>query len=57
MCGFDFAMCNVIVLLFFECLYQPKRYYLSEAFALIAQYGSLEAAEAALTEARDATQG
>jgi hypothetical protein len=36
---------------------EPKRYYLSEAFALIAQYGSLEAAEAALTEARDETQG
>jgi hypothetical protein len=33
------------------------RYYLSEAFTLIAQYGSLEAAEAALTEARDETQG
>jgi len=30
---------------------------LSEAFALIALYGSLEAAEAALTEARDETQG
>ena len=36
---------------------EPKRYYLSEAFALIAQYGSLEAAEAALTEARDEAQG
>ena len=36
---------------------EPKRYHLSEAFALIAQYGSLEAAEAALTEARDETQG
>lgn len=36
---------------------EPKRYYLSEAFALIAQYGSLEAAEAALTEVRDETQG
>jgi hypothetical protein len=32
---------------------EPKRYYLSEAFALIAQYGSLEAAE----EARDEAQG
>ena len=28
---------------------EPKRYYLNEAFALIAQYGSLAAAEAALT--------
>jgi len=36
---------------------EPKRYYLNEAFALIAQYGSLEAAEAALTEARDEAQG
>ena len=36
---------------------EPMRYYLSEAFTLIAQYGSLEAAEAALTEARDETQG
>lgn len=36
---------------------EPKRHYLSEAFALIAQYGSLEAAEAALTEARDEAQG
>ena len=36
---------------------EPKRYYLSEAFALITQYGSLEAAEAALTEARDENQG
>ena len=35
---------------------EPKRYYLNEAFALIAQYGSLEAAEAALTEARDEAQ-
>jgi hypothetical protein len=35
----------------------PKRYYLNEAFALIAQYGSLDAAEAALAEARDETQG
>lgn len=35
---------------------EPKRYYLSEAFALIEQYGSLEAAEAALTEARDEAQ-
>lgn len=34
----------------------PKRYYLNEAFALIAQYGSLAAAEAALTEAHDETQ-
>ena len=32
-----------------------KRYYLNEAFALIAQYGSLAAAEAALTEAHDET--
>jgi len=36
---------------------EPKRYYLSEAFALIAQHGSFEAAEAALTEARDEAQG
>ena len=36
---------------------EPKRYYLNEAFALIAQYGSLAAAEAALTEAHDETQG
>ncbi|MDD2663041.1 MAG: helix-turn-helix domain-containing protein [Dechloromonas sp.] len=36
---------------------EPKRYYLSEAFALIAQYGSLAAAEAALMEAHDETQG
>lgn len=36
---------------------EPKRYYLSEAFALIAHYGSLEAAETALTEARDETEG
>lgn len=36
---------------------ESKRYYLSEAFALITQYGSLEAAEAALTEARDENQG
>lgn len=36
---------------------EPKRYYLSEAFTLIAQYGSLEAAEAALTEAHDEAQG
>jgi hypothetical protein len=35
---------------------EPKRYYLNEAFALIAQYGSLAAAEAALTEAHDETQ-
>lgn len=35
---------------------EPKRYYLNEAFALIAQYGSLEAAEAALTEERDEAQ-
>ena len=36
---------------------EPKRYYLNEAFALIAQHGSLAAAEAALTEAHDETQG
>lgn len=36
---------------------EPKRYYLNEAFALIAQYGSLAAAEAALMEAHDETQG
>ena len=36
---------------------EPKRYYLNEAFALIAQYGNLAAAEAALTEAHDETQG
>ena len=35
----------------------PKRYYLNEAFALIAQHGSLAAAEAALTEAYDETHG
>ena len=35
---------------------EPKRYYLNEAFALIARYGSLEAAEAALAEAHDETQ-
>lgn len=35
---------------------EPKRYYLNEAFALIAQYGSLAAAEAALMEAHDETQ-
>ena len=35
----------------------PRRYYLNEAFALIAQYGSLAAAEAALMEAHDETQG
>ncbi|MDO4236730.1 AlpA family transcriptional regulator [Pseudomonas sp.] len=35
---------------------EPKKYYLKEAFALIAQYGSLEAAEAALTEVDDETQ-
>ncbi|MDR2926079.1 MAG: hypothetical protein LBU76_09090 [Azoarcus sp.] len=34
----------------------PKRYYLNEAFALIAQYSSIEAAEAALAEAHDETQ-
>ncbi len=32
---------------------EPKRYYLNEAFALIAQHGSISAAEAALTEVRD----
>jgi hypothetical protein len=36
---------------------EPKRYYLNEAFALIAKYGSLAAAETALTEAHDETQG
>ena len=36
---------------------EPKRYYLNEACALIAQYGSLAAAEAALMEAHDETQG
>mgnify|MGYP000945777522 CR=1 FL=1 len=36
---------------------EAKGYYLNEAFALIAQYGSLAAAEAALTEAHDETQG
>ena len=36
---------------------EQKRYYLNEAFALIAQYGSLAAAEAALTEAHDEIQG
>ena len=36
---------------------EAKRYYLNEAFALIAQYGSLAAAEAALMEAHDETQG
>lgn len=36
---------------------EPKRYYLNEAFALIAQYGSLAAAEAALTETHDEIQG
>ncbi|MBL8420856.1 MAG: helix-turn-helix domain-containing protein [Dechloromonas sp.] len=35
---------------------EPKRYYLNEAFALIAQYGSLAAAEVALMEAHDETQ-
>lgn len=32
---------------------EPTRYTLKEAFALIAQYGSLQAAEAALKGARD----
>lgn len=32
---------------------EPMRYTLKEAFALIAQYGSLQAAEAALGEATD----
>lgn len=36
---------------------QANRQDLNEAFALIAQYGSLAAAEAALTEAHDETQG
>jgi len=36
---------------------EPKRYYLNEAFALIAQHGSLVAAEAALMEAKDETHG
>ncbi len=35
---------------------EPKRYYLNEAFALIAQYGSLAAAETALMEAHNETQ-
>ena len=35
---------------------ESKRYYLNEAFALIAQYGSLAAAEAALAEAHNETQ-
>lgn len=35
---------------------EPKRYYLNDAFALIAQYGSIEAAEAALAEAHDEAQ-
>lgn len=36
---------------------EPKRYTLSEAVALIAQYGSLAAAEAASLEKRDDAQG
>lgn len=36
---------------------EPKRYTLNEAVALIEQYGSLAAAEAAVLEKRDDTQG
>lgn len=36
---------------------EPKRYTLSEAVALIAQYGSLSAAEAAVVEKHDDAQG
>ena len=36
---------------------EPKRYTLSEAVALIAQYGSLAAAEVAVLEKRDGAQG
>ncbi len=36
---------------------EPKRYTLGEAVALIAQYGSLAAAEAASLEQRDDAQG
>ncbi len=36
---------------------EPKRYTLSEAVALIAQHGSLAAAEAAVLEKHDDTQG
>jgi len=36
---------------------EPERYTLSEAIALIAQYGSLASAEAAVLEKRDDTQG
>jgi hypothetical protein len=36
---------------------REQRYYLNEAFAFITQYGSLEAAEAALMEVRDESQG
>ncbi len=36
---------------------EPKRYTLSEAVALIAQYGSLAAAEAAVVEKHDDAQG
>jgi len=36
---------------------EPMRYTLKEAFALIAQYGSLQAAEAALGEADDESRG
>ena len=36
---------------------EPMRYTLKEAFALIAQYGSLQAAEAASGEADDESRG